>query len=48
MILVTGTRLGRQEACEDSPPGWPQDPAMTWTRRNDVDDSSLTTGRNPQ
>jgi hypothetical protein len=48
MILVTGTLLGRQEACQDSPP-W-----MAAGSRHDLDTpkrrdgSSLTIGRNPQ
>ena len=29
------TPYGRQETWEDSPPGWPQDPAYTWQRRHD-------------
>jgi hypothetical protein len=48
MIPVTCTPTGRQVTCEDSPAGWPQDPAMTRTRRNDEDDNSLTIGRNPR
>ena len=48
MILATGTPLGRQETCETSLPGWPEDPAMTWPWRNDVEDSPLTIERTPQ
>jgi predicted dithiol-disulfide oxidoreductase (DUF899 family) len=33
--LLDLTPLGRQEAWEDSPPGWPQGPAYTWWRRHD-------------
>ena len=29
------TPLGRQEAWEDSPPGWPQSAPYTWLRRHD-------------
>ncbi len=29
------TPYGRQEAWEDSPAGWPQDPADAWHRRHD-------------
>lgn len=29
------TPYGRQETWEDSPPGWPQDPAYAWHRRHD-------------
>jgi predicted dithiol-disulfide oxidoreductase (DUF899 family) len=29
------TPLGRQEAWEDSPPGWPQTPPYQWWRRHD-------------
>lgn len=29
------TPFGRQEAWEDSPPGWPQGPAYAWQRRHD-------------
>ncbi len=29
------TPFGRQEVWEDSPPGWPQDPAYAWQRRHD-------------
>ncbi len=29
------TPWGRQETWEDSPPGWPQDPAYAWHRRHD-------------
>lgn len=29
------TPYGRQESWEDSPPGWPQDPAYDWQRRHD-------------
>jgi predicted dithiol-disulfide oxidoreductase (DUF899 family) len=33
--LLDLTPYGRQEAWEDSPQGWPQDPTMSWLRRND-------------
>ena len=33
--LLDLTPFGRQEVWEDSPEGWPQDPTMTWLRRND-------------
>ena len=33
--LLDLTPLGRQEAWEDSPEGWPQDPTMSWMRLRD-------------
>ena len=33
--LLDLTPLGRQEAWEDSPTGWPQDPTMSWIRLHD-------------
>ncbi len=33
--LLDLTPLGRQEAWEDSPDGWPQDPSMSWMRLRD-------------
>ena len=33
--LLDLTPLGRQEAWEDSPDGWPQDPTMSWMRLRD-------------
>jgi predicted dithiol-disulfide oxidoreductase (DUF899 family) len=33
--LLDLTPYGRQEAWEDSPEGWPQDPTMTWLRLRD-------------
>ena len=33
--LLDLTPLGRQEAWEDSPPGWPQSPTMAWMRLRD-------------
>ena len=33
--LLDLTPYGRQEAWEDSPAGWPQDPAMSWLRLHD-------------
>jgi predicted dithiol-disulfide oxidoreductase (DUF899 family) len=33
--LLDVTPLGRQEEWEDSPPGWPQDPTHSWSRRHD-------------
>ena len=33
--LLDLTPLGRQEAWEDSPEGWPQDPTMSWIRLHD-------------
>jgi predicted dithiol-disulfide oxidoreductase (DUF899 family) len=33
--LLDLTPLGRQEAWEDSPDGWPQDPTMAWMRLRD-------------
>ena len=33
--LLDLTPLGRQEAWEDSPAGWPQDPTMSWIRLHD-------------
>jgi predicted dithiol-disulfide oxidoreductase (DUF899 family) len=33
--LLDLTAYGRQEAWEDSPAGWPQDPAMSWLRLHD-------------
>lgn len=33
--LLDLTPYGRQEEWEDSPPGWPQDPTMTWMRHHD-------------
>jgi predicted dithiol-disulfide oxidoreductase (DUF899 family) len=33
--LLDLTAYGRQEEWEDSPPGWPQDPTMTWMRHHD-------------
>lgn len=34
------TPYGRQEDWEDSPTGWPQRPAFSWTRRHDEYDSN--------
>jgi predicted dithiol-disulfide oxidoreductase (DUF899 family) len=33
--LLDLTAYGRQEQLEDSPPGWPQDPTMSWMRHHD-------------
>lgn len=33
--LLDLTPYGRQEEWEDSPPGWPQDPTMSWLRHHD-------------
>jgi predicted dithiol-disulfide oxidoreductase (DUF899 family) len=33
--LLDLTPYGRQEAWEDSPAGWPQDPTMSWIRLHD-------------
>ncbi|MFS0900136.1 DUF899 domain-containing protein [Mycolicibacterium litorale] len=33
--LLDLTPFGRQEAWEDSPPGWPQQPPYAWIRRHD-------------
>ncbi len=33
--LLDLTAYGRQEQWEDSPPGWPQDPTMSWIRHHD-------------
>jgi predicted dithiol-disulfide oxidoreductase (DUF899 family) len=33
--LLDLTPWGRQEAWEDSPPGWPQDPTHSWERLRD-------------
>jgi predicted dithiol-disulfide oxidoreductase (DUF899 family) len=33
--LLDLTPYGRQEEWENSPPGWPQDPTMTWMRHHD-------------
>ncbi len=33
--LLDLTPYGRQELWEDSPPGWPQGPAMSWLRAHE-------------
>ena len=33
--LLDLTPYGRPEQWEDSPEGWPQDPAMSWLRPHD-------------
>jgi predicted dithiol-disulfide oxidoreductase (DUF899 family) len=33
--LLDLTPYGRQEAWEDSPPGWPQDTTMSWIQIRD-------------
>ncbi|MEV0646576.1 DUF899 family protein [Phytomonospora sp. NPDC050363] len=34
LLLLDMTVYGRQETWEDSPEGWPQDPAQSWFRRD--------------